>query len=439
MKHKTALPFLILALLTLLLGMIFGILSGFQYIVPDFLKKFIPFSSMRPLHVTSVVSWIILAATGGIYYYLSNENPRAFSKQLAKWHFLLFLLVGVSIYCCYFAGILGGKEYLEFPPVVILPVLLGWLLFARQYFKSLKESFKSWAVYHWMWATGIVLMVVHLSESYLWMMPGLEQDFIKTLAVQWKSGGSYVGAWNMLVYGTAIFLMSKLKNDDRIGRSREAFFFYFLGLTNLMFGWAHHIYIVPTAAWVRYLSYAISMTEWVVLFHLLYTWQKSALTDANTKMPLMWLRAADWWIALNLALVLLLSIPAVNLFTHGTHITVAHSMGSTIGINTTIMMASVCYIAQKINPKLTLPRRDFLWGYRLFNGSLLVFWLCLLALGVRRSHWMFYGMQSPFSSLHSSSHEIHATLLLSGLGIFIGLAFFAFPLLKTFLKAWRAK
>ena len=56
---------------------------------------------------------------------------------------------------------------------------------------------------------------------------------------------------------------------------------------------------------------------------------------------------ADFWIFLNIILALLISIPAINLFTHGTHITVAHSMGTTIGINTLILLSSVTFILEQ--------------------------------------------------------------------------------------------
>lgn len=75
MKNKVSILFLAASLVALLSGMLFGILAGLQYIIPHFIKEIMPFNNLRPMHVTSVISWIILAATGGIYYYLSNIAP----------------------------------------------------------------------------------------------------------------------------------------------------------------------------------------------------------------------------------------------------------------------------------------------------------------------------------------------------------------------------
>ena len=49
-----------------------------------------------------------------------------------------------------------------------------------------------------------------------------------------------------------------------------------------------------------------------------------------------------------------MSIPAFNLYTHGTQITVVHAMGTTIGINTMIVLAGVFYC-------LPDEKLDYIW------------------------------------------------------------------------------
>jgi nitric oxide reductase subunit B len=439
MKNKSSLLFLCLALAALLLGMLFGILAGMQYILPDFIKTVLPFNNLRPFHVTSVISWIVLSATGGVYYYLHENLKPSPAGLLPKIHFAVFLTTGILIYYSYYTQRFGGKEYLEFPPYLIVPIIFGWILFGVGYFKNIVKPLKDWPVYFWMWATGIILMVYHLSEAYLWLNPDIGLDFIRSLTIQWKAGGSFVGAWNMLVYGTAIFLMSKIKGDDSIGRSRLSFFFYFLGLTNLMFGWAHHLYIVPTAPWVRGVSYAISMTEWVILFSMIYQWKKSLpyFAKAGNQMSYKFLMAADFWIFLNLILALLFSIPAVNFFTHGTHVTVAHSMGTTIGINTTILLASLLYIARRLNPSMDTRLAEK--GVKIFNVSLFFFWVSLLIAGVKKSIWMYFSNNIPFGNMQDSLHWVYVSFVVFGIGIFIGIGLIAIPLLKTFYSAYFIK
>ncbi|MBD3637557.1 MAG: cbb3-type cytochrome c oxidase subunit I [Crocinitomicaceae bacterium] len=433
MKLNVSILFLLAGLIALLIAGFIGMIISIVYINPDLLKDIIPFNRLRPIHTTSAVSWIVLTATGGIYYYLTRvERLKLYSERLQKTHLVLFLCLGVVIYMCYIFGVMGGREYLEFLPVLIIPVLLGWVLFGINYFKVVWKKIKDGPVYFWMWGTGILFMIFHLTEAHFWAITDIRSDFIKDLTIQWKSYGSFVGSWNMLVYGTAIYLMSKMKKDGELARGKKVFFFYFLGLTNLMFGWAHHTYIVPTAPWIRYVAYGISMTEWILFLNIVYIFIKN-LGQAERKiyaMPYRFLMASEFWVFVNLLLALLMSIPTINYYTHGTHITVAHSMGTTIGINTCILLASVSFIAKKLNPNNTVENTLVYYAFLFFNGSLFIFWLSLVIGGIYKAVWSAENGHSSFAQMHENSSPIFVVFILSGCLLFISLAIIVHQLFK---------
>ena len=78
--QNIGLKFMQLGMLALALGTFFGVIGGFQFLFPDFLKELL-FTKTRPLHVSMVVSWIFLIAVGGIYYYLPKQcNLKLFSN-----------------------------------------------------------------------------------------------------------------------------------------------------------------------------------------------------------------------------------------------------------------------------------------------------------------------------------------------------------------------
>lgn len=429
--------FILTGLISLTLCLLCGLTAGFQYAIPDFIKEFLPFSAIRPLHTLFAVSWVILTATGGIYYYIDQQVlPLKTSNRTIPIHFWAFVLTGIGIAISYLLKQFEGKEYLEFPSYFYFPIVLGWILFGFNYFRSVWTTFKTWPVYYWMWATGIILMIYHFTEAHLWLLPYFKEHFIQNIAIQWKAGGSYVGSWNMLVYGTSLYVMEKTSNNDQYSKSRKAFFFYFLGLTNLMFGWAHHIYIVPTAPWLRYFAYVISMTEWIILFSIIYDWKQ----NLNPKKKVDYLLSykftvlADFWIFMNIVLALLISIPSINLFTHGTHITVAHSMGTTIGINTLILLSSVAYILES-NKSITLnATKKIQSGIKLFHVSFILFWVCLLLMGVKKAHWTFFAQNISFSQLQDSLHGFYLLFVVFGFGLLIGLYKIVFQLIKLLIK-----
>lgn len=383
---KAARLFLLLSMGYLLTGLLLGIIGSLQYILPPLLKDRLSFEKTRPLHVYLVISWIFTAAQAGIYYYLPRiaKRPLYWPAGL-RLHLFLQAAISVFILACFFMGYFGGREYLEFPPLLGVFIMLSWVPFVINFFFTLRPDYKTAPVYIWSWSTGILFFFITLSESYLWLFDYFHTNIIRDVTVQWKALGSMVGSWNMLVYGTAMYIMEKISGDEKQFRSPLAFFFYFLGLANLMFNWGHHTYIVPAAPWIRTTAYIISMTELLILGSIIWNWRRS-LTKARRNyhsIPYRLLSFGDLWIFLNLTLAIAISVPAWNSYTHGTHITVAHAMGTTIGINTMLLFASVFYIIRLRVPEILESNKRFVSaGISITNISLLFFWIALLGSGL---------------------------------------------------------
>lgn len=433
MKKHFSLIFLLVGLFALLGGALIGVLISMVYVFPDFLNDFIPFNQLRPMHTTFVVSWIIMTAVGGIYFYITKiENLKLYSPKLAVAHIVLYLILALIIPFAYITQRMGGREYLEFSPYLILPILLGWFFFGINYFKTMLRQVRNWPAYYWMWGIGIVFMIFHMSESNFWLFKSIREDYIRDATIQWKSYGSFVGSWNMLVYGTALYLMSKIKDTTNIARGKQTFFFLFLGLTNLMFGWAHHTYMMPSPGWVRYLAYGVSMTEWIIFIKIIWSWSKSLSKKDKRKysMTYKFILASDAWVFINLVMALFMSIPSFNYFSHGTHITVAHSMGTTIGINTCILFASLTYIISRLNGKEILTKFASK-AYYLFNGSLFAFFATLVIMGIKKMIWQ--ENEGTYGELHESSYGFYVVFVLSGIVLFCSIALIVVPMIRALL------
>jgi nitric oxide reductase subunit B len=435
---KNANRFMLLALLSLLGGVFFGTVSSFQFIFPGFFEL-VPFIKSRPLHVSLVVAWIFLAAIAGIYFYLHKISQlQLYSLKLANLHFWLFLSTGILIIGSYLAGKFGGREYWEFPPVLAIPIIASWIIFGINFFKTVFQIKINWPVYKWMWATGIIFFLLTYIEANLWVLPYFHTNVIREITIQWKSYGALVGSWNMLVYGTAIFVMGQISGNQKAAHSKIAFFMYFLGLTNLLFGWAHHIYPVPAASWIRHLAYAISMTELLILAWIIYNWKKS-LSESKKhlhNLSYSFLFASDIWIYINLSLALLISIPAINIFTHGTHITVAHAMGSTIGINTMILFSSVFLMINTQWPqKLKSKEKYIKTGFYISNISLLVFFIALTAAGAIKG---FYSLQHElsFQEIMGKANPLLLVFAIAGLGLMLGVFMIVIPAIIPVYKSF---
>ncbi|MCC7402570.1 MAG: cbb3-type cytochrome c oxidase subunit I [Chitinophagaceae bacterium] len=426
--NKATRAFLLLALSYLLLGLVFGLMGAFQYIFPEFLKDQLSFQKTRPLHVYMVITWIFTAAQAGIYYYLPNVSGRPVYWQKGIWlHFIMQCIISLVIIAGFFAGYFGGREYLEFPPLLGLFIFLSWVPFVINFFATLRPKYKTAPVYVWMWSTGILFFLITLSESYLWLFGFFRDNMVRDITVQWKALGSMVGSWNMLVYGTGIYVMEQLSGDKKVARSNISFFFYFLSLTNLMFNWGHHTYIVPAAPWIKMVAYIISMTELLIFGSIILQWKKtvSAARKNYNILPYRLLSFADIWVFITLALALIMSVPAWNYFTHGTHITVAHSMGATIGINTMLLMASVFFILKKENTATFQQNRKWISsGIYISNSALLFFWISLLASGIVKISGTQHN--DTFFNIMLKSQPYFRIFTYSGIFVFIGLGILIF-------------
>ncbi len=428
--------FIVLGLSSLLLGLFFGSIGGLQYILPPFLKEQLSFQKTRPLHVYLVINFIFSTAAGCIYYFLPTASgKKLYSLKLGIIQFSIQVFILLIIVSFFFAGKFSGREYLEFPPWISLIILGSWILFMINFFKTIPLSFNHVPVYIWSWSTGLIFYFITMTEAHLWLLPYFNNNIVRDLTVQWKALGSMVGSWNMLVYGTSMFVMESISGDKKINQSKTAFFFYFLGLTNLMFNWGHHTYIVPSSPIVKEVSFIISMTELLILGKIIYNFRKSYI-EAKLKfhhLPFRLLSFSDGWIFLNLLLAITISIPAINLYTHGTHITVAHAMGATIGINTMLLLGSVFFILDELNESLMEKlKKYFGFSIVLLNISLVIFWISLIGSGIAKSVDM--QQKNFFAVIMDHLQPYFRVFTFSGIAVMLALFLTIIPIFKTFSK-----
>lgn len=409
--------------LLLITTLVFGMLSSWSYLYPEIFNRYLPFYQLRPVHTSAALFFIISAAT--LCIILFNKGTLGRNATSGGWE-QLFIFTWIAtilvIFAYYSLKKFGGREYWEFPGWLAFPLLFSWIFLMIGYYKGWLKCADKKPLYIWMWSTGILFFFLTFIEQNLWQIPWFRQSFLRELTVQWKANGSMVGAWNQMVYGSSLFLMVMISGDKSIARNKKAFFFYFLGFTNLMFNWGHHIYNLPAHGWIRHISYVISMTEWLIFISIIQGF-KNKLTEARKlrhMLPYKFLLTAEFWVFANLTLALFMSIPAVNRYTHGTHITVAHAMGTTIGINTMILLGVLGY-ALDIDNKIGAGRKLFVRSYRLAQGSFIIFWLSLVLAGILKGYRSVTLNITSFQEMMEPVNKVLVAFSVAGIGVATGL------------------
>jgi nitric oxide reductase subunit B len=200
-----------------------------------------------------------------------------------------------------------------------------------------------------------------------------------------------------------------------------------------MFNWGHHIYTLPTYPFVKHISYAVSMTELFILGRIIWQWKSSVSTARKHyhHTAYRFLMAADIWIFLTLILAIAMSIPAINVYTHGTHITVAHTMGATIGINSFLLLAIAFDILKDSCVPFTKSIKWINRGYYTANLSLLIFWISLIIAGVLKAKWQMNDAKIPFGTMMLQLRPYFIIFFLSGISLITGFYFILFPLIRN--------
>ncbi len=434
-KHLIPLWMQNAGLVLLIAGIIFGFLGTLTYSAKSTFADALPFERLRPLHVSLVVFFILLTATGTVFRFLKMHNAAPLRKlNMLSWLVLLLLVTIAAIIACYLSGTFGGREYWEFPPVLGIPLMTVWFGLLYVFFKNIADL-KNQPVYVWMWVTGFAFLAFTFTESYLWTIPWFRTNIVNDMTVQWKSYGSMVGSWNMMIYGSGIYLMDQISGNTKQSSSKLTFSLYFLGLFNLMFNWGHHLYTLPTHSLVHHIGYVVSMTELLLLGRIIMKWRESIkeIQEYRHIGAYRFMITANLWIFLNLGLAILMSVPAINVFTHGTHITVAHAMGTTIGINTMMLFAFIQYFIsareKNINEDKVLSKTHLI-----VNLSLAAFWVSLLGAGLVRSNWQMSDEQVSFGDMMMQSKPFFIAFSLSGAILMVSLVVIAFRLLSKNYK-----
>lgn len=426
---QAARPFLAAAILALWVSSTFGLLAAIPHGWPATMSV-LNLPSLRPFHTTFAIAWIFLGYQGALIAWLPKVAGRPWGRpRLFALQFGLQAIAGLLATWAYLNGRFTGREYMEFPLSAFWLIELSWGLFLFQFVGLLRSIPRPWPAYLWMWLIGLVMFPLTLAEGHLYLLPHYAQNLVRDTVVQWKAYGTLVGSWNMVLYGLSIYLTERITGDRSVGSGTEAFLLFWLGLLNMLFNFSHHTYALPEALWVREMAYGISMTEWIVLMHLILTRFRPSpppVSEAH-QVAKLFLGASVGWTGLNLLLAILLSIPAVNVLTHGSYVTVVHAMGSTIGINTMIVLAAGFAVLLEARPTKLPGLRALL---AIVQVTLAMFLLALLLAGSVRGVMLLQSAGKVLATPRDAQLFLRLMVVTGG-ALWVGIGGIAFCWLKA--------
>ncbi len=348
------------ALVSMLLAIVVGAIGALSY-VPGIGRVMagagFTLAQLRPLHTTFASAWIYLGCVACIYSYLHHRfgPPTPAERLRFRIHMVLWGLAGLGGLLTLALGVTSGREYLGMHPALSVPVLAGWLVFLYTMLRRVLPTFWAQPVYVYMWTAGALYFVYTFIEGHAHLLSPVAEHPVADLQIQWKSCGTLVAAFNQMVYGSLMYIGERTTGDRRVGQSHTAFALFGVGLLNSFTNYAHHTYHLPQSHAIKWFAFGVSMIEIILLWNLLreivakMKGRRPLHTPFST--PTRFFALAKGWNAFLLPLALLISVPPLNSVIHGTHVVMAHAMGSELAIDSYILLGAFAWLFAQIFPK----------------------------------------------------------------------------------------
>lgn len=452
-SQKSAFKFLFVGLLLFLVQVLFGVLT-----INDFVNIFsafginwstlVPFAVARGLHVQLSVLWISSCWIGASFFVLpliaKKEVPhQKFWVELLFWLTLVDVLLMVAGIYLGATGKLGaywyllgdqGWEYLEMGKLWQTGVLIVFILWAYSTYRGLKPAFikgKPWRLPNWLLYT--IISVISLFVAGFVSPP--EANFAIADFWRWVVVHMWVEAF-FEVFTTVIigYFMVLMGLVSRQSAERVIYIGAILFLGSGLLGVSHNFYwnAKPEATIALGSVFStlqviplILLTLEAVRFRQLPDFlnksngEKFAMNDI-----FLFLLGVNFWNFFGAGVFgLIINLPILNYYQHGTYLGVNHGHAALMGVYGNLSVAGVLFCSKllfkdnKWNEKLL---RTVFWA--LNTGLLLMVVLDLFPVGIYQldavfKHGLWYAKSQEF--LATNTFQVLTWLRMIGGAVFI--------------------
>lgn len=423
-SQKLAYWFFALSMLLLSLQIVYGFIMAFAHLGYDGLHSFIPFNTARAVHTNLLVFWLLSGFMGAAYYIIPEESGvDLVSVKLGFVQLITFALVGVTAVIGYHFNYWEGRKFLEIPRPLDYLVVVNVLTFLGIILATLYKG-KQRTTTSLVMTMGLVFAALLYLPGMIWFDNQTTDSFFRWWVVHlWVEG-----VWELIMGGILAFLLIKITGVDR--EVIEKWLYVIVGLTFIsgILGTGHHYYYIGAPRYWLIIGGVFSALEPLAFLGMalfaLAMYRKGEKNHPN-KIALSW--------TLGTAIVSFVgagllgfahTMPAVNMYTHGTLVTAMHGHLAFWGAYAMIVLAIISYAM----PNMT--------GRKLYDSTtgVLAFWLSnigmlgmTVAFGVagvaqvylERKMGLDFGDVQKEIQVHFLILIICATMFTTGIGLFI--------------------
>lgn len=357
--QQLAIKYFTVAVALFVAQILFGLLSGLQYLWPGLLFEILDFNMTRTLHINAMVVWMLFAFIGSVYWLLEEESGRGIVGlkwgNLAFWVLTSAVAVVVLVYLFVQTGpgndftrwfVNEGREYIEAPRWADIGIVVCFLIF----FYNVAATF---AKGRWSGIAGVLTIdLIALAGMYLAGMFYTTNISVDQYWWWWVIHLWVEATWEVLVGCIMAWGLMKVLGVDRRIVTTWLYIEVALMFGSGILGLGHHYFWIGTPEYWLTIGGFFSALEPIPLVAMVV----HAVYDAGTRHmrstnppALAWLIAqafgnffgAGVWGFMH-------TLPQINLYTHGTQWAASHGHLAFFGAYATINIAMFYVAMQKL-------------------------------------------------------------------------------------------
>jgi nitric oxide reductase subunit B len=432
-----AYPYFVVAMLLFGLQMVFGLLAAAKYLGPDPLLNVLPFNTVKALHTNLLIFWVLTGFMGSAYYVIPEESrTEIHSERLAYWQLGIWSLLGVTIVVGYIFGWTAGNKLLEQPFPLKVGIVVVMLMFLYNLLMTIRKGGR--------WTTTEGVLTAGLVLAALLYLPALLQFHNYTISIfyRWWTVHLWVeGVWEMIQAGLLSYLLIRLSGVDR--EMMEKWLYVIIGLVFMagILGTAHHYYWVGVPRYWLPIGGLFSALEPLALFGMAtfayYAMRRSGFAHPN-KLALHWTIGSAIYTAFGAGILgLAHTWPAVNKWTHGTHITTMHAHSAFFGAYVMVNLAIISFVMPHFTGRAEAKKESSVgyWAFWMQTIGMFGMTMAFAAAGIVQTYLeRIMGLGFLETQLKIQVHFLMVigagTIFTVGVGLFLW-DFFRYPPLRT--------
>ncbi len=438
-SKKLGIKYLIASAVMLGALLLFGLLASIFYLKYGFLLGTLDFNIVKQVHINALVITCLWGFMGAIYWFLPDElGIETVGIGLAKILFWVFVVAVTIVVLTYIFVQYGtsdeagmwfvnqGRKYVEAPRWAAVGIVVIFFTLAYNIIASVMKAKKVTGVMGVLMCTMVPLIAV-----YLIAFPAPTNMSVDLYWWWWLVHMWVEATWELIIGCILALALMKLLGTSRKVVEIWLYLEVALVLGTGILGLGHHYFWIGTPQYWLSIGGIFSALEPLPLLgmvvHAIYDAGKHQMATTN-KPAFLWLLAEAFGNFIGAGIWgFMMTLPQINLFSHGTQWTVSHGHFAFYGAYITGIIAVMYMVAQEAKGVSEVRGTAWKWAFAGLNIGFVGMVGALLVAGMSEA---FYGRALGGSTLdafmysQSNAWFMQGMIARTGFGVIIVASYF---------------